>query len=105
MIKELENNELLMWAGDTGTISFNITGDCQVGDAYTFIIKKSLNDTPLFSQTFVDTQFTVSIDENISQVMAVGEYYWGVKLERQHTDGKEIDTIIGRGILRVKRGV
>lgn len=105
MIRELSNNTFFMYEGDTGTIGFTLSGDCKSGDKYIFAIKKTLNDEPLISQTFSGTEFAVVINETSSKLLLAGNYLWGLKLHRIVDDEKEIDTIIGTGTLRVKKGV
>lgn len=106
MIKELGNNRLEMYQGDTGTVTFKMTGDCEYGDTYVFIIKQTLNDTtPIVSKSFNCTEFTAIIDDEDTKLLPAGDYFWGVKLLRTCEDCNEIDTLIGRGNLKVKRGV
>ena len=106
MIKELDNNVLSMYKGDTGTISFKMSGDCSANDTYVFSIKKFLTDnTPIITQSFNCTEFTVDINEQDTQLLSVGSYYWGIKVLRVDDSGQEIDTIVGTGILKVKIGV
>ena len=106
MIKELDNNVLSMYQGDTGTISFKMTGDCSANDTYVFSIKQFLTDTtPLITKTFKFVEFTVDINEQDSKLLSVGDYYWGIKVLRSDDSGNEIDTIVGRGILNVRIGV
>lgn len=105
MIHELSNNTFFMYEGDTGTIGFTLSGDCENGDQYIFAVKKTLNDEPLISQTFTGTEFTVVINESSSQLLTAGNYLWGLKLHRVIDSEKEIDTIVGAGTLRVKKGV
>lgn len=105
MIRELSNNTFFMYEGDTGTIGFTLAGDCKSGDKYIFAIKKTLNDEPLISQTFTGTEFTVVIDEDSSKLLTEGYYLWGLKLYRTANNDREIDTVIGSGTLRIKKGV
>ncbi len=105
MIKELSDDTFVMYEGDTGTIGFTLSGDCEIGDKYVFAIKKDLNDEPLISQTFTGTEFTVVIDETSSKLLSMGNYLWGLKLYRVIDDENEIDTIIGAGTLLIKKGV
>lgn len=106
MIKELGNNRLEMYQGDTGTVTFKMYGDCEASDTYIFIIKKTLNDTtPLISQSFHSTEFTAAIDDEDTKLLPAGDYFWGIKLLRTDGDCNEIDTIIGSGHFKVKRGV
>lgn len=105
MIKEIGNNILTMWQGDTGTIGFNIVG-YEPGDKYLFAIKEKLEDKqPLYSQTFNTPEFTAIISEETSSKLTLDEYFWGIKLFRLDDDSKEIDTLIGKGTLKVKKGV
>lgn len=106
MIQELSNNTFFMYEGDTGTIGFALSGDCESGDQYIFNVKKTLNDEePLISQTFTSTEFTVVINETSSKLLTAGNYLWGLKLHRVIDSENEIDTIVGAGTLRVKKGV
>lgn len=106
MIKELGNNRLEMYQGDTGTVTFKLFGDCEAGDTYVFAVKKTLNDAnPIISQSFNCTEFTVAVDDEDTKLLPAGDYFWGIKLLRADEDCNEIDTIIGRGNLKVKRGV
>lgn len=105
MIQELSNNTLFMYEGDTGTVGFSLSGDCESGDQYIFAVKKTLNDEPLISQTFTGTEFTVVINESSSKLLTAGNYLWGLKLHRVIDSENEIDTIVGTGTLRVKKGV
>ena len=95
-----------MFEGDTGTISFKITGDCELDDTYVFLIKKSLDDaTPIFSKTFSAPEFTVEVDEETSQLLKAGNYYWGLKRMKIDESGNEIDTLVGEGVFKIKKGV
>jgi hypothetical protein len=106
MIRELGNNMLSMYQGDTGTISFKITGDCEEGDTYVFSIKKTLQDAyPVFTQTFDSEEFTAFIDEETAKRLPAGDYFWGIKLIRKDAEENSINTLIGRGILKIERGV
>ena len=105
MIKELSNNIFFMYEGDTGTIGFSLSGDCQSGDRYIFAIKKTLDDEPLIYQTYERSEFTVDITEELSQLLPAGNYLWGLKLNRVIDGEKEIDTLVGSGTLRVRKGV
>lgn len=105
MIKELSDDTFVMYEGDTGTIGFTLTGDCKVDDKYTFAIKKGLNYKPIISQTFTRTEFTVVINEELSKLLKASDYLWGLKLHRVVDGENEIDTIIGKGVFRVDKGV
>ncbi len=110
MIRELDNNRLEMYEGDTGTVTFKMSGDCDESYVYIFTIKKTMNDTtPLITQTFNTTEFTVVINEEDTNLLKAGDYFWGIKLIRtvaktNDTD-TEICTLIGRGYLKVRKGV
>lgn len=106
MIKDLDNYNLFMFQGDTGTITFNMSGDIKLTDSFLFGIKKSLDDTDyLFSKTYTGDIFTVEIDENASKLFTENDYLWGLKLLRTVDDNNTIDTIVGQGTFKVKRGV
>lgn len=105
MIRELSDDTFMMYEGDTGTMGFTLSGDCESGDKYVFAIKKDLNDEPLISQTFTGTEFTAVINESSSKLLSAGNYLWGLKLFRVIDSENEIDTIIGSGTLLVKKGV
>ncbi len=105
MINKLGNNVLTMYEGDTGTISFKIIG-YEEGDKYLFAIKEKLEDEEaLYSQIFTESEFTASISEETSTGLKYGNYFWGIKLFRKDEDINEIDTLIGRGMLKVRKGV
>lgn len=105
MIQKLSGNNFFMFEGDTGTIGFTLAGDRKSGDKYIFVIKKTLNDEPLISQTFTGTEFVVVINEDSSKLLTEGYYLWGLKLYRTANNDREIDTVIGSGTLRIKKGV
>lgn len=106
MIKELGENRFEMYQGDTGTISFKVTGDCEKGDIYVFSLKKTLQDTyPVFTQTFDRAEFTAVIDEETAKRLPAGDYFWGIKLIREDGGENSINTLIGRGVLKIERGV
>ena len=97
---------LSMYQGDTGTITFKITGDCEEGDTYVFSIKKTLQDAyPVFTQTFDNAEFTAFIDEETAKRLPAGDYFWGIKLIRKDKGDNSINTLIGRGVLKIERGV
>ena len=101
MIKVIGKKRLRMYKGDTGAITFKLTGrESKPSDTYLFVIKRDLSDTGvLFSEEFNEMEFTVEIDRITSALLNEGLYFWGLKLLREDTDNHLIDTLIGSGEL------
>ena len=107
MIKVIGKKRLRMYKGDTGAISFKLTGrESNPGDTFLFIIKRDLRDTgALFSEEFNELEFTVEINESTSALLNTGIYFWGLKLLRKDEENNLIDTLIGSGELIVEVNV
>ena len=104
MIKVIGKKRLRMHKGDTGAITFKLTGrESNPSDTYIFVIKRDLSDTSaLFSEEFNEMEFTVEISESTSSLLNEGLYFWGLKLLREDEDNHLIDTLIGSGELIVE---
>ena len=107
MIEVIEKNKLRMYKGDTGTISFKLTGDSDISkDTFVFLIKHSLKDEgTIFSQEFNQTEFTVEVDTALADLLDVGKYFWGLKLRRVEDEKVLVDTLIGSGEFNIVRGI
>ena len=104
MIKVIGKKRLRMYKGDTGTISFKLSGrGSKPSDTYLFILKRNFNDTSIiFSEEFHQMEFTVEINESTSALLNPGNYFWGLKLLREEDENNLVDTLIGSGELIVE---